>query len=106
LAVRAPGPEAARGPIGAWAVRLRAKLRSFDRVNLYTPDTALVLLPETGSEAASQLAGAVASVAGDGGAPHLVGVAVYPGAASTVAELWRGALGGTLGAPTSAATSS
>ncbi|WP_441291244.1 sigma 54-interacting transcriptional regulator [Sorangium sp. KYC3313] len=95
LAVRAPAPEAARAPLGAWVTGFMAKLRTgIDRASLYSPDTALVLLPETGAEAASQMAHAVSSAPSPGTSAHIVGVAVYPEAATTVEkliELARGA---------------
>ncbi|WP_437673168.1 sigma 54-interacting transcriptional regulator [Sorangium sp. So ce131] len=97
LAVRALTLEAARSPVSAWVTGLLTRLRTdIDRASLYSPDTALVLLPETGAEAASQMAHAVSSAPGPDGVPHAVGIAVYPEAATTVEkliELARGAAG-------------
>ena len=95
LAVRASAQEAACAPIGAWAAGLRSKLRRLNWVSLYSAKMALILLPGTGSEGALQVARTVASPSGDKGASppgdknaaRLVGVAVYPEAASTGREL-------------------
>jgi len=87
LAVLASAREAMRAPVGAWATTLVTKLRSIDRVNLHKPNTALVLLPEMGSEAALEVAGKIISGSGEDGSPRLVGMAVYPEAASTVEPL-------------------
>lgn len=87
LAVRRPGKETSGAVGGGWAEGLKAKLRRFDHVSLYTPDTALVLLPETEPKEAELVASTLASAPSKSGAPHLVGMAVYPGAASTVDEL-------------------
>jgi DNA-binding NtrC family response regulator len=87
LAVRASEREGTRASGGAWAARLTEKLRSIDRVSLYRPHTALVLLPEMGSEAAQEEARRIASASSEDGGPRLVGVAVYPEAASTVEPL-------------------
>jgi len=85
LAVRADHARAAPG--GAWAARLRECLRPVDGVSLYTPGLSLVLLPETGSDVALQIAGEIASRPAEPGEIRLVGVAVYPEAASTAGEL-------------------
>ncbi|WP_438007479.1 sigma 54-interacting transcriptional regulator [Sorangium sp. So ce321] len=69
-----------------WLEVLRARLRPVDRIALYGPDAAHVLLPETGADEAGSIARAIAAPA-QGGACLLVGGAVHPDAGSTVDEL-------------------
>lgn len=85
LAVRVDLPPGS--PRGAWVTRLREGLRPVDRVHLYTPEVALVLLPETGADSALTVARGAAARLGEAGLPCGAGVAGYPGAASTADEL-------------------
>ena len=88
LMVRAPA-EAAFGVVLA---RLRATLEPFERVGLYSDDVVEVLLPESGDDSASARAAALSAAAGGA----RVGVAVFPGHATTADELLgvaRSALG-------------
>ena len=87
LAVRTKSGEATRTPTVAWTARLRTNLRSVDRVSFYTPTIVLILLPEMGAEEALHVARSIASGAADQDGPRLVGVAVYPAAASTAEKL-------------------
>lgn len=87
LAIQASAAETGRGPSASWAARLREHLRTIDRVSLYTQSIALALLPDISADEAWELAEATASASATGGAPRMVGVAVYPYAASTVDKL-------------------
>jgi two-component system response regulator AtoC len=87
LAVRITNGEAQRAHPVAWTVQLRANLRSVDRVSFYTPTLVLILLPEMGAEEALQVARVIAKSAAAQDGPRLVGVAVYPEAASTAEKL-------------------
>jgi DNA-binding NtrC family response regulator len=69
--------------VGRWFPHIRKRLRHFDRLGLYSPDTVEVLLPETSAKEAEELASGVA-----GGAESLLcGVAVYPIDAKATEEL-------------------
>lgn len=107
VAVSATSAEAERRPVGGWVEGLRGALRPIDRVSLYTPDTALVLLPETEEEEAMSIARTLASQA-EGGGQRRAGLAVYPQAASTadkLVDLARGAAAeATLALPVKAAS--
>jgi DNA-binding NtrC family response regulator len=85
LAVRAGEPESGEGRSGSWAQRLRSFLRTIDHLTLFTPDVALVLLPEVDLERAVHLAREIA--AASSGAPRRVGVAAYPLAATHAEKL-------------------
>jgi two-component system response regulator AtoC len=69
--------------IGRWFPNIRKRLRHFDRLGLYSPDTVEILLPETSAKEAEELA---ATVAG-GEESLLCGVAVFPTDAKTMEEL-------------------
>ncbi|MDI1430204.1 sigma 54-interacting transcriptional regulator [Polyangium sorediatum] len=56
LAVRAGEKEAADAPTGAWVTRLREHLLPIDRLCLYTPTIALIMLPERNMEEAREVA--------------------------------------------------
>ncbi|WP_233582413.1 sigma 54-interacting transcriptional regulator [Corallococcus sp. CA053C] len=83
LAVRAPDGDAP----GDWIGCVRERLRPVDQLSAFGPDRLLVLLPEVDAASALGLARAVASPLGVAGGTPRVGLAVYPGAASTVEEL-------------------
>jgi two-component system response regulator AtoC len=69
--------------VSRWFPNIRKRLRHFDRLGLYSPDTVEILLPETSAKEAEELAAAVA-----GGAESLLcGVAVYPTDAKATEEL-------------------
>lgn len=69
-----------------WLERVHGQLRPVDRIAPYGSDAVQLLLPETGPEEAVRIARALAAPRGSG--PLLVvGVSLYPGAASTVEEL-------------------
>ncbi len=70
---------------GAWLSRVKAALRPFDRLALYGPSGAQVLLPETGTGEAERIATQIA--APRGATPLFAGVAAFPDAGSTVDEL-------------------
>ena len=71
------------GSIGRWFPRIRQHLRRFDRIALYSEDTAEVLLPESNEEGARKLAERVLAEASGLGC----GIGLYPGGASTGEEL-------------------
>ena len=88
LMVRAPEDAA----FGVVLARLRGSLRAFERVGLYSDDVVEVLLPECGDERAATRAVELSAAAGGA----RVGVAVFPGHATTADELLgvaRSALG-------------
>ena len=87
LAVRAGEAESQQVPSGVWVMSLLTRLQPFNRVCLYTPTMALVLLPESEREAAERLAGEIAANTPDRESPRLVGVAVYPKTATTADKL-------------------
>jgi DNA-binding NtrC family response regulator len=96
LAVRSGVREGQHAQIGTWASHLEGKLPHTSRVNVSTPGTALVLLPETDSAAALRVAHNLALDRRDEGAQYLVGVSVYPQSASTpeaLIQLAREAVG-------------
>jgi len=69
--------------VSRWFPDIRKRLRHFDRLGLYSPDTVEILLPETSAKEAEELASTVA-----GGAESLLcGVAMYPTDANTIEEL-------------------
>ena len=69
--------------VSRWFPDIRKRLRHFDRLGLYSPDTVEILLPETSGQEAEELAAAVA-----GGAESLLcGIAVYPADAKAGEEL-------------------
>jgi DNA-binding NtrC family response regulator/pSer/pThr/pTyr-binding forkhead associated (FHA) protein len=66
--------------VSRWFPNIRKRLRHFDRLGLYSPDSVEILLPETSSEEAQELAAAVAG----GQESLLCGLAVYPATDSPV----------------------
>ncbi|MGK3997196.1 sigma 54-interacting transcriptional regulator [Sorangium sp. So ce1024] len=83
LVVRA-GRAGDRAPLARdWLAHVREAIRPFDRIATYGPGAAQVLLPEMGTEEATRVAQRIAAARAKGGAPLLVGVAVYPDAGST-----------------------
>ena len=88
LMVRAPEDS----PFGVVLARLRSSLQPFERVGLYSDDVVEVLLPQCGDDAMAARAGELSAAAGGA----RVGVAVFPGHATTADELLgvaRAALG-------------
>lgn len=79
LMVRASGAHAMR-----WGGRLLSRLQPVDRASIYGPEAIEILLPERDREAVMDIAG---RIAGEGEAPLLVGVALYPGLAASAEEL-------------------
>ncbi|MFP2924690.1 sigma 54-interacting transcriptional regulator [Pyxidicoccus sp. 3LG] len=70
-----------------WLERVHGQLRPVDRIAPYGSDAVQLLLPETGPEEAVRIARALAAVPRGSGPLLVVGVSLYPGAASTVEEL-------------------
>ncbi|WP_437680762.1 sigma 54-interacting transcriptional regulator [Sorangium sp. So ce131] len=74
------------GHVARWCPRVRALLRSVDRIALYSGDAVEILLPEVDERKASEVAHAL--VEHRKGEPALVcGVALYPGTAASADEL-------------------
>jgi DNA-binding NtrC family response regulator len=71
--------------VGRWQARVQKLLRDIDRVGFYAPNILEVLLPEAGPTVATEVARAVVDLVDD--PPLCVGVAVFPGAASTAEHL-------------------
>jgi DNA-binding NtrC family response regulator len=94
-------------PYGRFCNRVRALLRPVDRIGLYSADVAAVLLVESSSEAALELAQALTATPSDGGEALLAGVAPFPEAATTAEKLlelcWAALRGATPAAPVQAA---
>jgi DNA-binding NtrC family response regulator len=78
---------APEGVESAWLAAVRARVRPVDRVALYGPDAALLLLPETGDEEARRIAKAVGAPIPALGLQPLVGLALYPNAGGSADEL-------------------
>jgi DNA-binding NtrC family response regulator/pSer/pThr/pTyr-binding forkhead associated (FHA) protein len=81
-----------QSPVGdhvvTWAPKLRPELRPVDRVGLYGPNAALVVLPGLDAEAAIALAGRMAAASRrDDGRRLLFGVAIFPTGAASAEEL-------------------
>jgi DNA-binding NtrC family response regulator len=87
LAVRAGEAESQQAPSGVWVWSLFTRLQPIDRVCLYTPSMALVLLPESERETAEKVAGEIAANEPDRESPRFVGLAVYPKTATTTDKL-------------------
>ncbi|WP_437499227.1 sigma 54-interacting transcriptional regulator [Sorangium sp. So ce1099] len=87
MLVRVGTTDAAQG----WIEALRARLRPVDRVALYGPSAAHVLLPEAGAEEAQRIAQTIAASTFPGGAQLLVGFALYPDAGGTADEFFAAA---------------
>ncbi|APR85043.1 Flagellar regulatory protein FleQ [Minicystis rosea] len=85
VAVRASHTLATRAPGGTWAVRLRQRVQDIDCVSLYSPDVALVLLPERDAGSALEVARTI--VVAERDAPVFAGVAVHPQTSGTAGEL-------------------
>ena len=86
LMVRAARGRGAR--VHRLATRIRALLRPVDRLGLYSSDVVAVLLLETGPEAPLELARALTALPTEEGEDALViGVASFPGAATTAEKL-------------------
>jgi len=76
--------------VGRWIGRVRAQIRPVDQVGLYGPEVAAVLLPEADAEVALEIARAIGgggSSVLEGEPPLCVGVAPFPGAATTAEAL-------------------
>ncbi len=69
--------------VSTWTARVAAALRPADRIGIYAEDTALVMLPELGREAASSRARELAEIA----AAKKIGLAVLPEDAASADEL-------------------
>jgi two-component system response regulator AtoC len=69
--------------VSKWTARVAGALRPADRIGIYADDTALVMLPELGHEAASARARELADLAG----AKKVGLAVLPDDAASADEL-------------------
>ena len=69
--------------VSKWAARVAAALRPADRIGIYADDTALVMLPELGREAASTRARELGDLAG----AKKVGLAILPEDAASADEL-------------------
>lgn len=78
---------APEGGESAWLAAVRARIRPVDRLALYGPDTALLLLPETGDEEARRIANAVGAPIPALQLQPLVGLALYPNAGDTADEM-------------------
>jgi DNA-binding NtrC family response regulator len=84
---RAEGASApSEGHIHRWMERVHGQLRPVDRMAPYGSDALQILLPETGPEEALRIARAIVAPH-EQGARLVVGISLYPGAASTVEEL-------------------
>jgi two-component system, NtrC family, response regulator AtoC len=88
LMIRAAAHRARGAHVSRIAPRVRALLRPVDRLALYGSDVIAVVLVETGPEAALELARALtASPADEGEDALVIGVASFPGAATTAEKL-------------------
>ncbi|MGK3992717.1 sigma 54-interacting transcriptional regulator [Sorangium sp. So ce1024] len=67
--------------------RVRALLRSVDRIGLYSPDTLAIVLPEARPETALALARALTAPSPTGEPALLAGIASYPDAATSAEKL-------------------
>lgn len=87
LAVRTRSASSATAPNGAWAVKLQNHLQPLERICLYTPDTALVLLRERDEQQIKEIADALVGTRDDPNEKRCVGAAIYPRNATNVEKL-------------------
>lgn len=81
--VMVKGEPGAGGTLGRWYPHLQERLRAFDSVALYGPDTLEVLLPEIGAAGAAEIVAAMI----EGGIPLRCGIGSLPDHAGTADEL-------------------
>ncbi|WP_438013900.1 sigma 54-interacting transcriptional regulator [Sorangium sp. So ce315] len=78
---------AAGAHVSRFFPRVRALLRSVDRVGLYSPDTLAIVLPEARPETALALARALTAPSATGEPALLAGIASFPDAATSAEKL-------------------